>query len=708
MKNSKRLLLLLTSLFLSYSFSPNTVQAEELNPIPQPLQATTIPIQFLGTNDFHGALSEAASLASNLQQEADHFSSQSPNTVSVRVQAGDMVGSSPVNSSLLQDEPTIKVMNQMNFEYGTLGNHEFDEGLAEFNRIITGTAPVKGQFNLETENYPRESSTQQLLIANVLQKSNQTTPYNWKPYAIKEITIDQKKIRIGLIGIVTKNIPNLVSKRYHEAYTFLDEAETIAKYSQELQNQGVQAIAVIAHTGQGEAIINKLNQIAPKHSIDLFFDGHSHKEVNTTIGKTRIVQSLSSGRAFSSITGEINSETNDFTATPTAKIVPVNKTIAKDPAVEAIVTDANQRIEGLSKQTISYAVSANNISKKENRFKESALGNLVADAQVATANKEGFSVDGALVNDGSLRADLTVNPDKSISYGSANRVQPFNNPLYVVKLSGQQLTDILNKQYQNNQQNPLQIAGISYQYTNTSNKTQPYLVTTLMKKKNTVVSPKQTVTIVVNDYIYTSDFFSPIFTKGTFLGVLQANDSEAFINYLNDQKAQQIPINAKFDQRKQYTPFNPATDFKYRTHVQDYGWQPYVTSSKTSGTVGKAKRLEAIQLKLDSAIAGKIQYKTHIQDYGWQGWKENNAISGTTGKAKRLEAIQIQLSGAIANQYDVHYRVHSQDYGWLGWGKNGQSAGSQGMAKRLEAIEIKIVPKNTPLPAKNRAAFIKK
>lgn len=193
MKNSKRLLLLLTSLFLSYSFSPNTVQAEELNPIPQPLQATTIPIQFLGTNDFHGALSEAASLASNLQQEADHFSSQSPNAVSVRVQAGDMVGSSPVNSSLLQDEPTIKVMNQMNFEYGTLGNHEFDEGLAEFNRIITGTAPVKGQFNLETENYPREASTQQLLIANVLQKSNQTTPYNWEPYAIKEITIDQKK-----------------------------------------------------------------------------------------------------------------------------------------------------------------------------------------------------------------------------------------------------------------------------------------------------------------------------------------------------------------------------------------------------------------------------------------------------------------------------------------------------------------------------------
>lgn len=707
MKNKKKLLLLLTALFLAYSFSPQAVQAKEIANNNQSQQSTILPIQLLGTNDFHGALSEAPSLAGHLNQEKDAFMSQSPNGISLRIQAGDMVGSSPVNSSLLQDEPTIKVMNQMNFDYGTLGNHEFDEGLAEFNRILTGTAPEKGQFNLETETYPREASAQQMLIANVLQKSDHTIPYNWKPYAIKELTVNQNKIRIGLIGIVTKNIPNLVSKKYHEEYTFLDEAETIAKYSQELREQGVQAIVVIAHTGHGEAIINKLNQIAPDHSVDIFFDGHSHKEVNTAVGNTRIVQSLSSGRAFSSVDGEIDSETNDFRTTPAAKILHVNKTIAKDPTVETIVTDADQRTDSLSNQTISYAISTASISKKDNRFKESALGNLVADAQLTIANKEGFSVDGALVNNGSLRADLIVNPDKTISYGNAHRVQPFNNPLYVVQLSGQQLTDILNKQYQNNQKNPLQIAGISYQYTNTTTNAQPYLVTK-MKKKNTALTLQQTVTVVVNEYIYNSDFFSSIFSKGKLLGVLKANDTEAFIQYLNDQKEQKISINAKIDNRKQYTPFNPNTEFKYRTHVQDHGWKPYVTSGKTSGTVGQSKRLEGIQIKIDSTIDGKVQYKTHIQDYGWQGWKENNALSGTTGKSKRLEAIQIKLNGAIANQYEVHYRVHSQDYGWLGWAKNGHSAGTQGFSKRLEAIEIKVVPKNTPLPSNNRTAFIKK
>ncbi|MGG5340486.1 NlpC/P60 family protein [Enterococcus sp. AZ192] len=146
----------------------------------------------------------------------------------------------------------------------------------------------------------------------------------------------------------------------------------------------------------------------------------------------------------------------------------------------------------------------------------------------------------------------------------------------------------------------------------------------------------------------------------------------------------------------------------YRTHVQDFGWGGYVAAGQPSGSTGQKKRLEGIQIKLDSSVNGGIQYKTHIQDIGWQGWKANNALSGTTGQKKRLEAIQIQLTGTAATQYDVQYRVHSQDYGWQAWTKNGQSSGTQGLSKRLEAIEIRVVPKNTALPTGGKAAFIKK
>jgi len=81
--------------------------------------------------------------------------------------------------------------------------------------------------------------------------------------------------------------------------------------------------------------------------------------------------------------------------------------------------------------------------------------------------------------------------------------------------------------------------------------------------------------------------------------------------------------------------------------------------------------------------------------------------------AKRLEAIQIKLTGADAGKYDVYYRVHAQSYGWLGWVKNGAPSGTEGYAKRLEAIQIVVVPKNTPapnaLPAKQgQSGFVSK
>ena len=49
-----------------------------------------------------------------------------------------MVGASPVVSSLLQDEPTIEVLQLIGFDLGVPGNHEFDEGLAELQRLIYG------------------------------------------------------------------------------------------------------------------------------------------------------------------------------------------------------------------------------------------------------------------------------------------------------------------------------------------------------------------------------------------------------------------------------------------------------------------------------------------------------------------------------------------------------------------------------------------
>ena len=146
----------------------------------------------------------------------------------------------------------------------------------------------------------------------------------------------------------------------------------------------------------------------------------------------------------------------------------------------------------------------------------------------------------------------------------------------------------------------------------------------------------------------------------------------------------------------------------YKTHVQDIGWQDFVQDGKMSGTSGRSKRLEGIQIKLSSKLKGNVEYQTHVQDIGWQGWKSNGTMSGTSGQSKRLEAIRIKLSDEIANKYDVYYRVHCQDFGWLGWAKNGEASGSEGFSKRLEGIEIRLVKKGDKAPGTTNNAFIRK
>ena len=132
----------------------------------------------------------------------------------------------------------------------------------------------------------------------------------------------------------------------------------------------------------------------------------------------------------------------------------------------------------------------------------------------------------------------------------------------------------------------------------------------------------------------------------------------------------------------------------YKTHVQSFGWEKsWKKDGQSSGTFGKAKRLEAIQIHVDGGYGIGIEYRTHVQSIGWQGWKHDGQLSGTSGQSKRLEAIQIRLTGTNKNKYDIYYRVQAQTYGWLGWVKNGAYAGTAGQAKRLEAIQIIIMPK---------------
>lgn len=137
---------------------------------------------------------------------------------------------------------------------------------------------------------------------------------------------------------------------------------------------------------------------------------------------------------------------------------------------------------------------------------------------------------------------------------------------------------------------------------------------------------------------------------------------------------------------------NSSLGIKYRTHVQNEGWQNYVKDEQIAGTSGKSLRLEAIDMQLVNSKQNiNLKYQVHVQNIGWQDWKKNGEMAGTSGKSFRLEAIRICLDSS--DEYSVMYRVHVQNIGWQEWKTDGEIAGTSGQGLRLEAIQIKIVPK---------------
>ena len=84
-------------------------------------------------------------------------------------------------------------------------------------------------------------------------------------------------------------------------------------------------------------------------------------------------------------------------------------------------------------------------------------------------------------------------------------------------------------------------------------------------------------------------------------------------------------------------------------HSQTYGWLDWAKNGETSGTIGfrqtsgigkncvlVAKGGQAPgATTMPKKVQDSIVYKSHVQTYGWQDWVSNGALSGTTGLSKR-------------------------------------------------------------------------
>ena len=131
--------------------------------------------------------------------------------------------------------------------------------------------------------------------------------------------------------------------------------------------------------------------------------------------------------------------------------------LTPDTAVAALVSQAETAVAPLTERVVATAQS--DILRAQNDAGESALGNLIADSQRAT-----MGTDFAFMNPGGIRADIYAG---QVTWGNLYTVQPFNNYLVKMELTGQQVYDVLNQQWFNQSYAKiLQISGLTYTWDN--------------------------------------------------------------------------------------------------------------------------------------------------------------------------------------------------------------------------------------------------
>jgi 5'-nucleotidase len=209
-----------------------------------------------------------------------------------------------------------------------------------------------------------------------------------------------------------------------------------------VQGQGASAndpsYACPTLTGRVHDIAKRLD---PAYAI--IIGGHTHQAYTCKINGRLVVQAGSYGGWITE--SRLKLDANGRVLDAQAVNHPVlQSAYAPNPALAELVARAAALTEAARNKPVATLLRGATRNAKEPHG-DSALGNLIADSQLAFARKQG-AADIAFMNPGGIRADLVVEAGKPTTMSDLLAIQPFGNDLVVLTLTGQQLWDILQRQ----------------------------------------------------------------------------------------------------------------------------------------------------------------------------------------------------------------------------------------------------------------------
>jgi 5'-nucleotidase len=555
-----------------------------------PTPSTPLPVKLLAINDFHGQISAGKTVSGHKVGSAGVLAADLKAAMAGKenrtllAEAGDLVGASPASSALLQDEPSVDLVNSFaNSKCGTMpdpahqsagldrfdvlfgpgcnlvgvpGNHEFDEGVDELMRLLGGGNHAKGPF---LDN-PWRGARFPVVSANITKADGS---FLFRPYVVKAI----EGVKIAFIGATLRDTPNIVLPSGVAGLTFSDEADAINAQVALLKSQGIHAIVVVLHSGgTGQSsytgatkpgsgtlssdIVGLVNRL--DGDVDVVLSAHSHAFTNALVknaggNDTLVTQAYSAGTAYADIDVTIDRQSDNI-LTKSASVVTTyadsGAGLTPDTAMLTLTAAAEALVAPIASAPVTTSTGI--LRTTQTAAGEAPLGDLVAEA-----HRVAMGADFGITNPGGLRADLPqtcASTPCPITWNDCFTSQPFSNQVMAVTLTGAQLYAGLEQQWSGtNQSSPkvLQISGFTYAWSAAAAPGSRVVPGSLKKKDGTPIETTASYVVAMNNFLVGGgDGFSTFASRTN--RVTGPIDLDALVAYL---KTLPQPVSAASDGR---------------------------------------------------------------------------------------------------------------------------------------------------------------
>lgn len=244
-----------------------------------PSMADTIKLRIIETTDIHTnvmdydyykdkpseqiGLTRAATLVKQAREEA---------TNSILVDNGDLIQGSPMGDYMAakgikagEVHPVYKAMNQLSYDVGNIGNHEFNYGLDFLQETINDA-----KFPYVNANVYNASTGEHLF-----------QPYIIKTHTFKDTDGKAHEVKVGYIGFVPPQIMVWDKKNLDGRVIARDIKKTAEKLIPEMKAKGADVIVAIPHSGISteeyqSGAENSVYYLTKVAGIDAIAFGHSH------------------------------------------------------------------------------------------------------------------------------------------------------------------------------------------------------------------------------------------------------------------------------------------------------------------------------------------------------------------------------------------------------------------------------------------------